>query len=183
MYPLTTSLIIYNPSTLASLQPISRTTTSPLRPPTIPINRSKYSLTRSKTPSTMPPPEILSITPTRLSLPTFSYSSQLACSWMIEKPGSERRTPTRLGPISRHTSPWPIANFAKLTPPQPVADSPPPTLPRASFYISPILFTYKRRSRPLKILHPPPPTIASPLPPSPPPLLLSPTSLLPPTPN
>ena len=73
--------------------------------------------------------------------------------------------------------------FREIAPPQPVADSPPPTQPRSSCHISPTPTTNKRRSTPSPILHPPLPTIASPSPPSPPPLLISPPSLLPPTPN
>ena len=38
------------------------------------------------------------------SPPPFSFSSQPACLWAIEKSGNARTTPKRLGPISRHFS-------------------------------------------------------------------------------
>ena len=131
----------------------------------------------------MPPPAIFPIPLSRSSPPPFNSSSQPACYWRIEKPGSVRTKLTRLGPISRHTSTWPITNFARLKPPQLVAYFPPRTHPRASHNISPTPPTSKKRLKPLPILHPPPPTIASLLPPSLPLPPLSPTILPPPTPN
>ena len=157
--------------------------------PMTPINQSKASSTRSKTLSTMPLPEILPIPLPRLSPPPFSSSSQPACYWTIAKPVSASLTPRRLGKISRHTSPWPIATFAKLTPQPPVAESQSPTQPKAFHPISPTPPNNKRLSTPLPILHLPLPTIASQSPPSTPPLSPSPPSppsppsLLPPTPN